>query len=900
MKRLKIVPLFIFLINSLLATEYWTPQQIITFEQNKSQMEIYRCFTSPFPAVSLSGRVNFSYPAEFLQIAHFLSQWQVLDPTSPDFGGMIEAESGQLGNVIQTDNTQEAIVVWCQYADLTGDTSTYRPNIDAAWVYIMNYPAYNEEGSVGDDYYRNHNCAWAVWGVEWYETVYQDSSFRWYADSCANYMAKHQMVVYNPESNLNAFVMGWMAGNLYHYGKWRMNPVWVDSALVIGNKVLNWANSDPINHLSDYTWAMSSGTAVWGICNSVFQNDTLAGITWIQNYAQYLPTYFDNQNPGAYVWDSAWNVALVNAYRAMHQLTANSGFNQIQKSLTDTLLALDVDDDGGIMANKLHPPTEDMSWVSAYLDVMGVDYRIQQSPQVDAGVVRFILPDTNQIFIIGDTLSVSFQVANFGFQTLTNVRVQLFADYFQMADTLIDLPFATFKTLEFPRIFPILNSGTLPISAKTEIAGDQDPSNDQQTLTLDIPQFVLVEGTITDGETGEGVGSNIIFSLPERSFHSSSNPTTGTFQIQVIPGTYSVFLDTHFPYQQKQVDSVIVGEITPQYFHWSSLRGDILLVDDDENQSYEFFVKDGLNKLIADSLIHPWRAYHHWDTHVKGIFPVHRINELKRPYVIWITGNADTTALTPEERDSISYLLNSGASLLLSGKDIAESLDGNPFLNQVLHAHYGGNSTFVPRFVYGVAGDPISDNLRFSTWGGFGANNQLYDRDVLIPIPPARRIFHYMPQDSLPAGIRVEENYKLVFLGFGIEGIRDNFPPYNNRHELLAAVFNWFEGVSDFQWESGASLIIEKFQIFPSYPNPFNSRTNLRFAIDKPQHVQLEIYNVLGEKVKTILASDLAPGSYRYFWDGSNNSGITVSSGIYYVRLKGEFHQKWDKLLFIK
>ena len=248
------------------------------------------------------------------QIAQFMANWQVSDPNSPDFGGMIEAESGGLGGVIQTDNTQEAIVVWSQYGYITGDTTTYSQNIDAAWQYIMNYPAYNEEGG-SDEYYRDHNCAWATWGVQWYEMVYNDTTYRWYGDSCAVYMAEHPLIVFTPGTNRNAFVMGWMAGNLYHYANYRNNTAFKDSSLSLGNKVLNWSIADPINNLSDYTWAMSSGTSVWGLFNSVFLEDSLAGINWIQNYAQYLPDYFDNQAGGDYVWDSSWNVALLNAYR---------------------------------------------------------------------------------------------------------------------------------------------------------------------------------------------------------------------------------------------------------------------------------------------------------------------------------------------------------------------------------------------------------------------------------------------------------------------------------------------------------------------------------------------------------------------------------------------------------
>jgi len=890
---------FYFYSLSLIATEYWTPQQLREFESAKKTLNIRAIPPTIEEELKFKYRLekgwSFSYPAEFVQIAHFLAQWQVTDPTSPDYGGMIEAEGGQLGNVIQTDNTQEAIVVWCQYGTLTGDTATFRPNIDAAWIYIMNYPAYNEEGSTGSDYYRDHNCAWALWGVEWYETVYQDTSYRWYADSCANYMTTHQLYVFDPESNLNAFVMGWMAGNLYHYGQWRGNTAWMDSALVMGNKVLNWANADPLNHLSDFTWAMSSGTAVWGLCESVFKADSLAGVAWLQSNAAYLPLYFDNSDPGAYVWDSAWNVALANAYRSMHPLTANPLYNQFHHLLTDTLLALDVDDDGGIMANKNHPPDEDMSWVSAYLNVMGVDYRIAQSPQTDAGVVRFAQPDTSQIYLVGDTLSVQVEIANFGFQPLQGVQLTLYANSQFLADTTIDLPFTAMQIIDFPRIMVVQNSGPLTLIAKTQIPGDENPDNDQFTTTLPIPFFIHVRGIVSDAETGQGVGGTIVFYHPQRTFQTTISPATGEFQLQLIPGVYSGLVDTDFPYQQFSFDSLRINEAKPPVLHWITRRGDLILIDDDEGAEYERFYLEPLQEIFSGQPDYPWQACYHWDVNRKGLFPVSRIYELKHPYVIWYTGDADSTALTLTEQDSLQWLLNSGASVLLTGKNIAESLQGTAFLHQVLSAEYAGNSTYFPKFVYGVTGDPVSDSLRFTTWGGPGANNQLYDRDIINPLPPAQTIFHYLPQDSQSAGIRLENSAKLIFLGFGVEGIRDNYPGYDNRKDLLTHVLLYFNGNTDFPYPYSFSGKPHRFTLQPLYPNPFNSSLQIRFTLDRPQRVRVEVFDILGRRIARLLDEYLTSGEHSQTWNGK-----TVSSGIYYLRLKGEEKQQIRKAVLIK
>ena len=80
--------------------------------------------------------LSYSYPYQLAEIARFLSVWQVSDSASPDYGGMREGEHPEVQNIIETDNTQESIWIWCRYGQLPGDTTTNRPNVDAAWTYV--------------------------------------------------------------------------------------------------------------------------------------------------------------------------------------------------------------------------------------------------------------------------------------------------------------------------------------------------------------------------------------------------------------------------------------------------------------------------------------------------------------------------------------------------------------------------------------------------------------------------------------------------------------------------------------------------------------------------------------------------------------------------------------------
>ena len=78
-----------------------------------------------------------------------------------------------------------------------------------------------------------------------------------------------------------------------------------------------------------------------------------------------------------------------------------------------------------------------------------------------------------------------------------------------------------------------------------------------------------------------------------------------------------------------------------------------------------------------------------------------------------------------------------------------------------------------------------------------------------------------------------------------------------------------------------------EFELFQNYPNPFNPATTIRTGLHKSAVITINIYNVLGQKVKTITENEYKNlGFYTYRWDGINDSGIKCSSGIYIYTLK--------------
>lgn len=91
--------------------------------------------------------------------------------------------------------------------------------------------------------------------------------------------------------------------------------------------------------------------------------------------------------------------------------------------------------------------------------------------------------------------------------------------------------------------------------------------------------------------------------------------------------------------------------------------------------------------------------------------------------------------------------------------------------------------------------------------------------------------------------------------------------------------------------EGGAEVIAD-FALEQNYPNPFNPETEIRFQVAEARQVSIRIFNTLGQEVRTLISRQLQRGSHRITWDGKDNSGKDVSSGMYLYQLRaGAFSQ---------
>jgi hypothetical protein len=92
--------------------------------------------------------------------------------------------------------------------------------------------------------------------------------------------------------------------------------------------------------------------------------------------------------------------------------------------------------------------------------------------------------------------------------------------------------------------------------------------------------------------------------------------------------------------------------------------------------------------------------------------------------------------------------------------------------------------------------------------------------------------------------------------------------------------------------QSGQEPVPAKFDLRQNYPNPFNPVTQINYTVPNETRVLLTVYDLLGKKVRTLLDDIQLPGSHMVRWDGNDNAGLPVSSGLYFYEMRaGEFRQ---------
>ncbi len=267
--------------------------------------------------------------------------------------------------------------------------------------------------------------------------------------------------------------------------------------------------------------------------------------------------------------------------------------------------------------------------------------------------------------------------------------------------------------------------------------------------------------------------------------------------------------------------------------------------------------------------------------------------------VIWISGEEGTTdeSFSIAEQQRVSIFLRNGGNFFVSGSEIGYDLveqgssEDKAFYRDYLKAEYVLDR--VPTHtVSGVTSSIFDDllNLLFDD-GSQGS----YDVDYPDGIRPIDGSIQCMTHNGFTpatyggAGIQFQGTFgtgtvpgKLVYLAVPFE----TFYPSGTRDSLMARILQFF-GHPSALTSTGPDGIPGQFKLSQNFPNPFNPSTSITFTIPAGGmvHTRLEIFDVLGRKIITLLNENKPPGQYSVIWNGLNKRGQSVPSGVYIYRL---------------
>ena len=105
--------------------------------------------------------------------------------------------------------------------------------------------------------------------------------------------------------------------------------------------------------------------------------------------------------------------------------------------------------------------------------------------------------------------------------------------------------------------------------------------------------------------------------------------------------------------------------------------------------------------------------------------------------------------------------------------------------------------------------------------------------------------------------------------------------------------------ISGITVKTGSNLSV-KYALNQNYPNPFNPSTYISYEIPEPVYVEIYIYNIMGQRIFTLVNEDQLPGQYEYKWSGETDTKRYVSSGIYLYQIKAGNYTRTKKMIYMK
>ncbi|MFQ5753956.1 MAG: glycosyl hydrolase family 18 protein, partial [bacterium] len=288
--------------------------------------------------------------------------------------------------------------------------------------------------------------------------------------------------------------------------------------------------------------------------------------------------------------------------------------------------------------------------------------------------------------------------------------------------------------------------------------------------------------------------------------------------------------------------------------------------------------------------------------------------------VIWILGNesVETNTLTSLEQARIKNFLKNGGKLFISGSNIGFDLvengtsASNTFFSEYLKATYVKDNAVENSPAYTANPNTVENlftglgNINFDdgTQGTYHVDRP----DGILPAPLSGSWLGLTydgvdPDLNGGAGIAYSGTFEagtlngaLVYFSFPFETITDAAM----RDSVMARIFKFFSTLPTGIEHVETPEVPNAYSLAQNYPNPFNPGITIEFGLVKSSRVKLVVFNVLGQNVITLIDKDLTAGNYKVEWNGQDDGGQKVASGVYIYQLESEHFTARKKMLYLR
>jgi hypothetical protein len=198
------------------------------------------------------------------------------------------------------------------------------------------------------------------------------------------------------------------------------------------------------------------------------------------------------------------------------------------------------------------------------------------------------------------------------------------------------------------------------------------------------------------------------------------------------------------------------------------------------------------------------------------------------------------------------------------------------------------------------------DNLIPSAPAGLAALIQGHNVELKWDQPTDPDVNYFSVYRSTTSGFTPSPSNRIGYSS-GTEFVDSNLVNGSYYYKLTATDFSGNVGGPSVELPISVTSVHEQegsvpkvFALFQNYPNPFNPVTQIRFSIPKRAKVEISVYNILGQKVTTLLNQELEAGNYTATWNGKDDKGYDVSSGIYFYKLNSSEFSATKKMLLVR